>query len=697
MMSGDPIEDFARELAADVEEATRLPQASPYPEEEFTRIVLDQLADENAMENPTLLWQEGLFGRAQHKYKITGYSFPESEDRLLLTATVYTGEVPPRPLTRNEIVDACELALRFYQYSCKGLHEEIEPSNTEASDLARRIYLARDQIDVLRVVLISDGLTGLNSIDQKSASDGTRVLVDLFGIEQLHRILGRGLTRDNIVVDMEAELKSPLPCLKASFGDADYDGYLASIPGSLLASIYEKYGTQLLELNVRAFLGLRGRKSVNAGLRNTIREAPHRFLAYNNGIVATADEIDVIQLGNGLHGIRSVRGLQIVNGGQTTASLHRAKRQDKANLDQIAVPMKIIKVGGANLDQMVSAISRSANSQNTVQPADFSANDPFHVEVEKLANNTWLPDGTGRWFYERARGSYGAAELRSSFAAAQRKRFARETPKDRRFSKTDLAKYLNAWHGSPHLVSFGNQKNFQSFMQQQKEEFPDGCLPDTDWFRAFVAKAIIFRSAQAIVRAEKFPAYQANITAYTVAALAWRTGGRVDFDLIWKNQSISAGLKAILREWAIAIDASLRNTAGSRMPSEWAKKADCRDKLRELDLKFPDPLPPELSAQTSTATSSVDGAGRRNDGLTAQDLELISHVRSIDAESWFRVAQWVKQSRKLHWKLGGIAKTMGEYAIGGWERSPSAKQAKFAMEAYRAAEMDGVFSANGVE
>ena len=191
---------------------------------------------------------------------------------------------------------------------------------------------------------------------------------------------------------------------------------------ALLLSI----GTAFVALSV---VGLRGRKSVNAGLRTTIRDLPHRFLAYNNGIVATVDSMEVEDSGNGQFRIKSVRGLQIVNGGQTTASLHRAKRQDGAKLEGISVPAKIICVGGADLDEMVAAVSKSANSQNTVQPADFSANDPFHVTVEKLANNAWLPDGKGRWFYERARGSYGAAELKASFAAGQKRQFAQETPK----------------------------------------------------------------------------------------------------------------------------------------------------------------------------------------------------------------------------------------------------------------------------
>jgi hypothetical protein len=444
------------------------------------------------------------------------------------------------------------------------------------------------------VVLISDSLTGLRSIDLKKAYDGTRVIVDLFGIERLHRILGEGLTRDDIAIDVEDEYGADLPCLKASTEGADYDAYLAVLPGEFLADIYEKYGTRLLELNVRAFLGLRGRKSVNANLRQSIRETPMRFLAYNNGIVATVDSMDVGVASSGSPAIKSLRGLQIVNGGQTTASLHRALRQDKADLSHIQVPAKIICVGNASLDEMVSAVSRSANSQNTVQPADFSANEPFHVAVENLANNVWLPDGSGRWFYERARGSYGAMELASSSRAERSRRFARETPKDRRFSKTDLAKYLNAWNGSPHLVSYGSQKNFQYFMQSMKEDLPEDFKPDDKWYRAFIAQAIIFRSAQKIVKAQKYPAYQANITAYCVAWLAWASEGALDFELIWKNQSISDELKSMIKEWSVKVDAALRKSAKERMPSEWAKKSDCCDVMRDLVPKLARRAPPEF-------------------------------------------------------------------------------------------------------
>jgi hypothetical protein len=253
---------------------------------------------------------------------------------------------------------------------------------------------------------------------------------------------------------------------------------------------------------------------------------------------------------------------------------------------------------------MVSAVSKSANSQNTVQPADFSANEPFHVAVESLANNVWNPDGSGRWFYERARGSYGAAQAAAAFRE-NGSSFARETPKERHFSKTDLARYLNAWDGLPHLVSYGSQKNFQYFMQSLKDERAEGFIPDESWYKAFVAKMILFRAAQAIVKNKKFPAYRANITAYTVAMIASKLGSVFDFNVVWQRQSISSELATLMTKWSVAIDKELRRTAKDRMPSEWAKKVECWDALHELDFEAPTETVPELQLTSATVTTPV--------------------------------------------------------------------------------------------
>lgn len=590
------LDTFALELAGDVDEAVQSDASEPYSETHFTRLMLDDLTERTVFENPIFLSQggEGRFGRAQ--YKITGFEFSDDEERLLLVTTIHTGECPPKAVPRDTVMTAVERAIRFFDASCKGLHTKIEPANTDASDLARRIFECHAGIKVLRVVVLSDGLLGTLSRELSDRYGDTRVVAELYGIEQLYRVLGKGETRADIVIDVVQALGSALPCLPVGNGDSGFETYLSAIPATLLAHTYERFGTRLLDLNVRAFLGVRGRKSVNAGLRRTLLQEPGHFLAYNNGIVATVDDIEIVTTGSGTVGIVNLAGLQIVNGGQTMASIHRARKQDSADLGGVLVPAKIIKVGGDKLDEMVGAISKSANSQNTVQPADFSANDPFHVAVEHLANNTWIPGATGRWFYERARGSYGAAEAKASYSKTQQRRFRAETPKNRRFSKTDLAKTLNTWAGRPDLVSYGNQKNFQHFMQQLKQDHPDGFVPDASWYRAFIAKTLLFRAVHDVVKSAKFPAYQANITAYTASLLAHRCAETLRYEEIWNLQSVSEPFKEMILAWARAVDGALRTTAGMKMPTEWAKRPDCWLAVQSVDVEVPAHQIPELSS-----------------------------------------------------------------------------------------------------
>ncbi len=596
-MSEAALENFARELAADVDEAVQNDAAEPYSEIQFTKLILDELAERNVFENPIPLTQggEGRFGRAQ--YKITGFELSDDDERLLLVTTVHTGECPPKAVPPAAVVTAIERAMRFFDAACQGLHNKIEPANTDASDLARRIYEGHKAIRVLRIVVLSDGMLTKFSRELDDRYGDTRIVAELYGIEQLHRILGEGETRADIIVDVVQSAGAPIPCLAVGTSASEFDTYLTAIPAALLADAYERFGTRLLELNVRAFLGVRGRKSVNAGLRRTILSEPHHFLAYNNGIVATVDDMETVLLEDGQHAITRLAGLQIVNGGQTTASLHRARRQDNAKLDDILVPAKIIRVAGVKLGEMVGAISQSANSQNTVQPADFSANDPFHVAVEELSNNTWIPDASGRWFYERARGSYGAAETKASYSKAQQRKFRSETPKQRRFSKTDLAKTLNVWAGRPDLVSYGNQKNFQHFMQQLKQDHPDGFVPDADWYRQFIAKMIVFQAVQLAVKSLKFPAYQANITAYTASLVAHRCEGSIQYNEIWARQAVSAEFRALIGEWALTVDAELRRTAGMKMPTEWAKRSDCWLAIKVAPIAIPSAGIPELGSR----------------------------------------------------------------------------------------------------
>ena len=285
---------------------------------------------------------------------------------------------------------------------------------------------------------------------------------------------------------------------------SEFDTYLAALPAALLADTYERFGTRLLELNVRAFLGVRGRKSVNAGLRRTMVSEPHHFLAYNNGIVATVDEIETVVSADGGHAITRLVGPADRQRRPDDRFHPPGRRQDRREARRHPGAGEESSGSAAQSWVRWSARFRSLPiARIRSSPADFSANDPFHVTVEELANNTWIPGATGRWFYERARGSYGAAETKASYSRAQQRKFRAETPKQRRFSKTDLAKTLNVWARRPDLVSYGNQKNFQHFMQQLKQDHPDGLIPDAVWYRHFIAKMMVFRAVQDMVKSLK--------------------------------------------------------------------------------------------------------------------------------------------------------------------------------------------------
>jgi hypothetical protein len=230
---------------------------------------------------------------------------------------------------------------------------------------------------------------------------------------------------------------------------------------------------------------------------------------------------------------------------------------------------------------LISDISKYANSQNSVKLSDLSANKPFHVKIEQLSLATYCPDGTSRWFYERASGSYNTMLAREGTTPAKLKRLKEDIPASRKISKTDLAKYLNAWDCMPYTVSLGSQKNFEKFMESFSEE--DGTsgveLPDGTIYRQLIAKAIIVKGAQKLVRS-MFPAFQANIATYTVSVLADRVGERIDLEKIWQAQKISGRLEEQLQIWAKEVNEALAGSAGGRMISEWAKKSECWETVR---------------------------------------------------------------------------------------------------------------------
>jgi hypothetical protein len=262
------------------------------------------------------------------------------------------------------------------------------------------------------------------------------------------------------------------------------------------------------------------------------------------------------------------------------------------------VPAKIIVMKNKDPvteEALVSDISRFANTQNTVRQSDLSANKPFHVEVEKLSLSVYCPDMVGRWFYERATGSYNTLLAREGTTPSKLKALKEAIPPARRITKTDLAKYINTWDKKPDIVSKGSQKNFDNFMASlaSAETGDAAAILTVADYKAMVAKAKLFKEAQKLLR-PMFQAFQANVTAYTVSLVADRLGDRIDLEKIWIRQAVSPELLAQIAVWANEVNEVLHKSANGRMVSEWAKKPECREAVMSASYSAPSPDIPEV-------------------------------------------------------------------------------------------------------
>jgi hypothetical protein len=570
------LKDFLRETQAEVR--AQMSDGSPFAELVFSEVVMQHMAEIGMTFEPVVCHYQGRVGNAN--LRLSGYAMSDDVDQLDMFISLYDGVDDPTPVPDSETKGAVEQCLRFLSLCAEGrMAPKLDPSS-DVHSLALTIQEIYDGLEQVRVFVLTDRVAKAKSFKTREIG-GKSVRLEVMDIERLHRHWSEGKPRDELVVDFSEVCGSPLPCVFVPGDTDEYDYALTAVPGEALRFLYERFGARLLEANVRSFLSVKG-KGVNAGIQHTLRNSPGRFMAYNNGIVLVADEMVLGKTSDGSLGIAWLKGLQIVNGGQTTASLFFAKRKfPETNLARVRVPAKIIVMrvqDQAREEALVSDISRFANSQNAVRQSDLSANKPFHVDVERLSLTVFCPDGTGRWFYERAAGSYNTMLTREGTTAARLKALKNTIPSSRKITKTDLAKYIIAWSGQPDVVSLGSQKCFDRFMAGMT--VPEGesppPAPDVASYKAMVAAAIVFKAVQKMAR-PMFQAFQANVVAYTVSLLSNRLGSRFDLTRVWDRQAVSPQLLAQLSVWAGEVNGVLHRTAGGRMVSEWAKKPECRE------------------------------------------------------------------------------------------------------------------------
>ena len=585
------IDKFYQSLMQDVVAMQSGDEDGNTQEQIFTRICLDMLSDAAETENVSVAYDErDLKKKGQHK--INGYAISDNYETVDLFITLYANTTEIRTILKSEIDTASRMITNFFRRAVYNdyVNEIAESSEIFefANTLANYAELRNNLIRVNAFILTNGTYKG--ELPASQTICGYNIYYKVIDIEYLYKISEQA----GVPIELDFEdlngLRYDIPCLAANLNNPEYEAYVAIIPGECLAQLYDCYGARLLEQNVRSFLQFTGK--INKGIRETIKNEPHMFLAYNNGIAATADHVELDETG---HFIRHISNLQIVNGGQTTASIFYTKKKDKADISSILVQVKlsVIKVKDQYAD-IVSRISRYANTQNKVNDADFSANNPALVEIERISRYVFAPATPTNnlqtaWFFERARGQYKTLRAKEGFTKSRQKAFDLKYPKKQVVTKVELAKYVNAWQVKyitknnlqvlaigPHIVVRGNEKNYAQFI---KYNLPDIKHIDAAWFEDAIAKAILFKAADkrygTKLSGDHIGELKQVVVPYTLSLLNIITNRKLDLYRIWKNQSISPALSDFIYDLMKQVNNFILRESPISHYIEWAKKAEC--------------------------------------------------------------------------------------------------------------------------
>ncbi len=593
-------------------------------------------------------------GEGGRKVRIDGYAGDprNCEGVLALIVCDFTDSDEVLTFGKGDVPPILNPLIRFLK---KARTEEFRDALNEVSpafQLSDLIISTWPQVTKVKLILASNRhYIGRDDAVKLAELGDVPITWSVWDLSRFERFDRSGQAREDMVIDFANDFGAPLPALKASQTDSALESYLMIVPGPQLAAIYDRWGARLLEANVRSFL--QARAKTNKGIQKTIKDEPELFFPYNNGLSATADEVNCVRTDDGL-AIASISNLQIVNGAQTTGSIHTALKAAKEQLQQVFVQMKLTVVPPERSEDIVPKISEFANTQNKVNAADFFSNHPFHIRIEQFSRDVIFTAREGerhdsKWFYERSRGQF--INARSRLTPAQQKKFDLEYPKAQLFNKTDLAKFEYSAAGQPHMVSRGAQKNFAAFAKEIGEAWSKSDTKyDELWYRRLIAKAIIFRKLEAEVPKQPWyeGGYRANIVTYAMAKIFNDGNGAkqtLDIDAIWRRQAVSEALqRAMLIAAAEAHDVITQPPAGVRNMSEWAKQQACWNNLKGRNLKYDDDFSSCLILPETMRTAARDSRAKKllTDGIEAQ-----TEVVQLGSEFWRRVMIWGRSERKL--------------------------------------------------
>lgn len=683
------IADFYKDLMNTVD--TRAEVENDYRSTAFLAEVSDRLAEAEEVEQLTVLHFVGT-GERKRAVAVNGFDLTDQDGSVALAVSVFADSDEPLTLSTADARKAFQSLANYLDEAVRGVFQEGREESGPEYQLAEDLRMRGRNVTRYRMYLITNmEMSGRAKAFNSSERDGIRIDYHIWDLRRLLQVHESSQGREELEIDLSEWLPSGLEALRTSETASDVKTYLTAIPARVLADLYGRYGSRLLEGNVRSYLSTAGK--VNKGIRSTVLSEPARFLAYNNGITATATDLEWTADGRA---IKTIRDLQIVNGGQTTATLFYVRRDNKdiPHFEDVFVQTKLVVVQPEQAVEMVPRISRYANSQNKVSEADFFSNSPFHVRLEDLSRRILAPAQPGvnfqtKWFYERTRGQYANEQRKLSVADA--KKFAALFPRGQVITKTDAAKYEVSWAKKPHLVSAGAQRNFLAFADQVAAQWETSEASFNEvYFKHLVAKALLYHRIRALVAKASWyqSGYLANIVTYTMSKLAvivetHAPGKSFDFDLIWARQSVSP---AVEETSLVVAEKVFDLLTDERRPianvTEWAKREACWESVRKASVDVPEAFLATLESRERVAQRRADAVAvqKIDSGIMAQTT-----VLQMGAPTWESVRRFVVARRLASPTHLGIL----DIATGRKRGIPSEKQSAVLLGLLRTAEENG--------
>ncbi|MCL2246481.1 MAG: AIPR family protein, partial [Lentimicrobiaceae bacterium] len=591
------LQNYMEELKSDVASLVYSEGEGASFEDKFTEYCIEVLESIGKSEGARVLSYIHPNSQGGIDWKINGYClqdlFKDENGKTYYTTldlfiTNYRTDNYEYNITKEDYTKSLNQMKRFINASLKRHIDYTDPSHTELNELIKIIGKQAADFDRINVYFLINGFS--NHDREKFEVAGIEVFVHTWDISRLFKINESNSIHEPIEIDFEkfTDEGNGLQCLQVPTVDEMYDCYLSIVPGEILAKLYKEFSNELLESNVRAFLGQAGK--FNKGIRDTIRSKPQMFLPYNNGISATAESIETKIINNQLI-ISKLNDFQIVNGGQTTASLyHTQKKYKEVDLSKIFVQMKLTVIKDKEQKNIeVPNISRFANSQNKVSELDLSSNNPYFIQIENLSRKKYVvnPENKNQsflWFFERAHGQY--RETLNKQTPAQQKKFKEQNPSNLKFVKSDIAKYINAWELEPHYVSQGSQKNFIHYTKKIKELVDKNKLPGENFYRKLITNAILFKTVDKLFGRKNVDAIgdtniKALTVAYAVSYFHFLTKNCLDLWKIYEEQKIDDNLNSHLKKLLIFVHDHIISGAKDSLISEYAKRESSWGKLQE--------------------------------------------------------------------------------------------------------------------